>query len=198
MRKTCAEFSGAVDRHSMVCKPTRASFFVRDVGFAGHVVGHGQRRAMVGKLAALRHWEKPQTSSELQSFMGFCNYYSGYVRMYPHLSGPFQKMLQVGHFDGLKGTKKKLAWTTAAEEAFEKFEERLLCQLGPLLVDPDKESVLCRDASKYAVGAVLEQVSCDGTHVPVAFWFRVLAEGQFRTWTGREKEIYPAGCALRK
>ena len=41
--------------------------------------------------------------------MGFCNYYSGYVRMCAELSGPLHKMLQVGKFDGRKGSKKKLA-----------------------------------------------------------------------------------------
>ena len=189
---------GVLDRHSMVCKPTEASLFVREVEFAGHVVGHGQRRPMPGKLAALRHGEKPQTISELRYFMGFCDYYSGYVRMYADLSGPLHKMLQVGKFDGRKGSKKKLAWTTEAEETFDKLKERLLGQLGLFLVDPDTGFVLRTDASEYAVGAVLEQVRGDGTHVPVAFWSRVLAEGQCRTWTAREKETYAIVCALRK
>ena len=35
-----------LDKHNMVCKPTKASLFVKEVGFAGHVVGHGQRRPM--------------------------------------------------------------------------------------------------------------------------------------------------------
>ena len=68
-----------LDKHNMVCKPTKDSLFVREVEFAGHVAGHRQRRPMPGKLASLHHWEKPQTISELLSFMGFCNYYSGYV-----------------------------------------------------------------------------------------------------------------------
>ena len=66
------------------------------------------------------------------------------------------------------------------------------------MVDPDKGFVLRTDASDYAVGAVLEQVRDDGTHVPVAFWSRILAEGQRRTWTAREKETYAIVCALRK
>ena len=100
-------------KHNMVCKPTKASLFVREVEFAGHVVGHGQRRPMPGKLASLHHWEKLQTISELRSFMGFCNYYSGYVRMYAELSGPLQKMLHVGKFDGRKGGEKaRLRHTT--------------------------------------------------------------------------------------
>ena len=53
-------------------------------------------------------------------------------------------------------------------------------------------------ASDYAIGAVFEQVLDDGRHVPVAFWSRVLAEGQRRTWTPREKEAYAIVMALRK
>ena len=71
-------------------------------------------------------------------------------------------------------------------------------QLGFFVVDPDKGFVLRTDASDYAVGAVLEHIRCDGTHVPMAFWSRVLAEGQRWTWTAREKETYAIVCALRK
>ena len=119
-----------LDRHQMVCKPTKASLFVKEVEFAGHGIGHGQRRPMPGKLAALNGWERPTTISELCSFMGFYNYCSGYVRMYAELSGPLHKMLQVGKFDGRRGGKKKLAWTTEAEEAFQTLKRTLLGKLG--------------------------------------------------------------------
>ena len=68
-----------LDKHNMVCKPTKASLFVKEVEFAGHVVGHGQRRPMPGRLASLHHWEKPQTISEpilhgvLQLLFGLCS-----------------------------------------------------------------------------------------------------------------------------
>ena len=118
--------------------------------------------------------------------------------MYAELSGPLHKMLQVGKLDGRKGSKKKLAWTPEAEDAFSRLKKRLLGQLGLFLVDPDKGFVLRTDASDYAVGAVLEQIRDDGSHVPVAFSSRILAEGQRRTWTAREKETYAIVCALRK
>ena len=110
--------------------------------------------------------------------MGFCIYYSGYVRMYAELLGPLHNMLQVGKFDGRKGSKKKLAWTPEAQDSFSRLRELLLGQLKLFLVDPDKGFVLQTDASDYAVGAVLEQIRDDGLHVPVAFWSRILAEGQ--------------------
>ena len=187
-----------LDKHNMVCKPTKASLLVKEVEFAGHVVGHGQRRPMPWRLGSLHHCEKPQTINELRSFMGFCNYYSGYVRMFAELSGPLHIMLQSGKFDGRKGSKKKLAWTHEAEDAFSRPKERLLAQLGLFLVDPDKGFVLRTDASDYAVGAVLEQIRDDRSHAPVAFWSPILAEGQRRTSTAREKETYAIVCALRK
>ena len=118
--------------------------------------------------------------------------------MYAELWGPLHRMLQVNKYDGRKGSKNKPAWTPKAEDAFSRLKKRLLGQLGLFLVDPDKGFVLRTDASDYAVGAVLEQIRDDGSHVPVAFWGRIPAEGQRRTWTAREKETYAIVCALRK
>ena len=169
-----------LDKHNMVCKPTKASLFVKEVEFAGHVVGHGQRRPMPGKLASLHHWEKPQTISELRSFMGFCNYYSGYVRMYAELSGPLHKMLQVGQYDGWKGSKKKLAWTPEAEDAFNSLKERLLGQLGLFLVDTDKDSCYGRTPRTMPWGQSSSKSGTTGLMFPWRFragsWRRANAE----------------------
>ena len=104
-----------LDPHHIVCKPTKASLFVREVEFAGQEVGHALRRPMPGKLAALPDWERPKTISKLQSFMAFCKCYLGYVPIYAERSGPLHKMLQVAKFDWRKGGKKKLACTAEAE-----------------------------------------------------------------------------------
>ena len=56
-----------LDRHQMVCKPTKACPSVKEVKVAGHVVGHGQRRPMPGKLAPLTNWERPKIISDLRS-----------------------------------------------------------------------------------------------------------------------------------
>ena len=67
---------GILERHSMVCKHRKASLFVRQAVFARF--GMGNAEPGPNNL----HWEKTQTIVELWSFMGFCNYYSGYVGMY--------------------------------------------------------------------------------------------------------------------
>ena len=54
--------------------------------------------------------------------------------------------------------------------------------------------MLRTDASDYAVGAVLEQVREDDSHVPVPF----LAGEQHRSWTAREEGTYAIICASHK
>ena len=166
--------------------------------FAGHVVGNGQRKPIPGKVAAIEHWEKPKTVSELRAYLGFCNYYSGYIKMYAEYAAPMTTMLKGKREETKKGSKKALVWNDESDRAFEGMKQALLSAVGLHLVDPDRGFVLRTDASDYAVGAVLEQVLDDGRHVPVACWSRVLAEGQRRTWTPREKEAYAIVMALRK
>ena len=81
-------------------------------------------------------------------------------------------MLQVGKFDGRRGSRKKLAWTPEAEDAFSRLKERLLGQLGLFLVDPDKGFVLRTDTSDYAVGAVLGRSGTTGRTYPWRFGAR--------------------------
>ena len=139
--------------------------------FAGHVVGNGQRKPIPGKVAAIEQWEKPKTVSELRAYLGFCNYYSGYIKMYAEYAAPMTTMLKGNREETKKGSKKALVWTEESDRAFEGMKQALLSAVG--LLD-------------------------DGRHVPVAFWSRVLAEGQRRTWTPREKEAYAIVMALRK
>ena len=185
-------------RHKLTGSSDKATIAVSEVVFAGHVVGNGQRKPIPGKVAAIEHWEKPKTVSELRAYLGFCNYYSGYIKMYAEYAAPMTTMLKGNREETKKGSKKALVWTAESDRAFEGMKQALLSAVGLHLVDPDRGFVLRTDASDYAIGAVLEQVLDDGRHVPVAFWSRVLAEGQRRTWTPREKEAYAIVMALRK
>ena len=185
-------------RHKLTGSSDKAPIAVSEVVFAGHVVGNGQRKPIPGKVAAIDHWEKPKTVSELRAYFGFCNYYSGYIKMYAEYAAPMTTMLKGNREETKKGSKKALVWNAESDRAFEGMKQALLSAVGLHLVDPDRGFVLRTEASDYAVGAVLEQVLDDGRHVPVAFWSRVLADSQRRTWTPREKEAYAIVMALRK
>ena len=184
--------------HKLTGGSGKATIAVSEVVFTGHVVWNGQRKPIPGKVAAIEHWEKLKTVSELRAYLGFCNYYSGYIKLYAEYAAPMTTMLKGNREETKKGSKKALVWNDDSDRAFEGMKQALLSAVGLHLVDPDRGFVLRTDASDYVIGAVLEQVLDDGNHVPVAFWSRVLAEGQRRTWTPRQKEAYAIVMALRK
>ena len=134
---------------------------------------------------------------ELPAYLGFCNYYSGHIKMYGEEAAPMTAMLKGNGQETKKGSKKALVWNEESHRDFEGVRQALLSTVGLHLVGPEQVFVLRKDASDDAIGPVLEQVLDVGRHVPVAFWKGVLAGGQRRTWTPREKEAYAIVMSLR-
>ena len=118
--------------------------------------------------------------------------------MYAEYAAPMTAMLKGNREETKTGSKKALVPNDESDRAFEGMKQALPSAVGLHLVDPDRGFVLRTDASDYAVEAVLEQVLDDRRLVPVAFWSRLLAEGQRRRWTPRGKEAYAFVMALRK
>ena len=150
----------------------------------------------------------PPEKAKLKRWWTYLSQFRLTVHHIPGIKNEMADYISRNNFDTLLGESSE----ALAKEAFQRMDVQLdlsmrragvlegwsLGQLGLFLVDPNKGFVLRTDASDYAVGAVLEQVRDDGWHVPVAFWSQILAEGQRRTWTAREKETYAIVCALRK
>ena len=133
--------------------------FIKEVEFCGHCLREGVTKPLPGRLLSLEKWELPKTITALRSFLGFCNYYAGYVHNFSSLTTPILEKLKVGKLDGKKGSKLKLVWEQNEIQAFELVKKALLAELSLQLVDPNKPFILRVDSSGYAVGAVLEQTA---------------------------------------
>ena len=95
-------------QHKLRGSSDKATVVVSEVVFAGHVVGNPQQKSIPGKVAAIEHSEKPKTPSELRAYLGFCNYYSGYIKMYAEYAAPMTAMLKGNREETKKGSKKAL------------------------------------------------------------------------------------------
>ena len=69
-------------RHKLTGSSDKATIAVSEVVLASHVVGDGQGKPIPGKVAAIEHWVKPKTVSELRAYLGFCNYPGVYQDVY--------------------------------------------------------------------------------------------------------------------
>jgi hypothetical protein len=180
----------------MIAEPGKASMFMKEVEFCGHVLREGRRSPSPGKLLSIQKWEMPRTVTQLRAFLGLTNYYSSYVHQYAELAGPLMSKLKLDRHEGRKGSTKLVVWTKEDVQYFEALKKAPTADLEVFRVDPDKPFIMHTDASDFAIGVVFEQVH-DAKVVAVGFFSRKLTKSQ-ANWTPREKETYAIVAALRK
>ena len=186
-----------LDKTQLICGPKKGKLFLESVEFCGSLLGNGTRQPSPGKLLAIQKWKRPETISALHGFLGCCNFYHTFVKDYARYASPLTELLKVGREAGRAGSKVRVQWTDECDEAFVQLKAAL-CEVATLHVPTfDRRFYLRTDASKYAVGAVLEQQDLEtGAHYPLAFWSRKLSPRQMQ-WSPREQETYAIICALK-
>ena len=169
LKKHEAELCAVLDllaAHKLVVDGSKAQLFVRAVEFCGHIMENGSRRPSPGKLRCLENWELPRTITAMRAFLGFTNYYHAYVPQYAAYAAPLSDKLKVGKEEGKRGSQKALSYTPEEEQCFQTLKTLLVHGLEVQIPNPDRPFILRVDASRFAVGAVLEQMPVDCSDPP--------------------------------
>jgi len=75
-----------LEDNDLFLKPEKCHFHRRKVEYLGVIVGNGQVKMDPIKVKGLTDWPIPTTVSELQSFLGFGNYYKDFIQDYSRLA----------------------------------------------------------------------------------------------------------------
>ena len=121
----------------------KCTFKAKEVDYLGMIVSKNQIRMDPAKLEEIRDWPTPTTVKQVQSFLGFRNFYRKFIGHYADIVRPLNDL-----------TKKDLVWnwTDTCQEAFEKLKEEF--QKAPVLLMPNlmKLFVIESDAFKFTTG----------------------------------------------
>jgi len=126
------------------------SFPIR--GFLGLIVDGGLTRPDPHKIKTVVEWPQPSTHKQLQSSLGFANFYRRFIRNYSRLAAPLTH---------LTSTLRPYLWTPAASAAFSALKERFTTAPVLLHPDPSRQFVVEVDASDTGLGALLSQRSAE-------------------------------------
>ena len=150
------------------------------------VVGNGQVKMEQEKIKAVKEWKTPMKIKDVESFLGFANFYWRFIHNFSHTAKPLNK---------LKG-KKEWKWGNEHQETFEELKEKITSQ--PVLSLPKREGKFRveTNASGHAIEGVLSQEQ-DGKWKPIAFLSRTMqaAEQNYEIY---DKELLAIVEALTK
>ena len=151
----------------------------------GHIVSSKGIETDPKKVKAIKNWTIPETVTDVQSFLGFTNYYRRFIKDYTKVARPLNVLVS-----GENASKKKklIEWTEECQLAFDRLKE--LCTSTPILahVDYKKEFQLHTDASELGLGGVLYQADDKGVLRVIAYASRSLSQTE-RNYPAYKLEI---------
>ena len=148
--------------------------------YLGVVISHNSVEMDLVKIAGVADWPAPSNKKEVQSFLGFTNFYRRFIQDFSHHARPL--------FD-LTKSDIKWRWAEAEQLAFDSLKQ--LITSDPILASPDNSRPfrIEADSSDFATGAVLSQQSAgDEKWHPVAFMSKSLSAVE-RNYEIHDKEM---------
>jgi hypothetical protein len=158
----------------------KCKFFTQEVEFLGFVVGTRGVRMDPERIETITNWPTPQSYAEIQTFLGFSNFYRRFIARYSKITAPLTHLFK-GSKNGRQGA--PFQWPSDADNAFRQL--RAAFSTAPILVhfDPKLRIRVETDASAVAVAAILSQLQGDGKWHPVAYWSRKLKDAEINYHT---------------
>jgi hypothetical protein len=139
---------GTLREHQLYAKFSKCEFWLKEVGFLGHVISAGGVSVDPSKITSILERKAPTNHTEVQAFLGLAGYYRKFVEGFSSIARPMTQLLKKG---------KKFEWTEKCEQSFQELKKRLVS--APILTMPDitkSFDVYC-DASNLGLGSVLMQ-----------------------------------------
>jgi len=142
-----AKFLKIVEKHNLCFKRSKCNFNIEEIPILGVIVGKGQVKIEQEKIKAVKEWKTPTKVKDMESFLGFMNFYRRFIQNFSHTAKPLNK---------LKG-KKNWKWEEEHQKAFEELKEKIMSQLVLLLSRREGKFRVEMDTSRHAIGEVLSQ-----------------------------------------
>jgi hypothetical protein len=167
---------GRLAEHQLYLRPEKCEFEKTRIEYLGLIILENQVEMDPVKVAGVGEWPKPCNKQEVQSFLGFANFYCRFIKDFSHHAWPLFNLTK---------NEQKWQWSSSEASTFWKLKE--LVTSAPVLTTPANDQPFCieADSSDFATGAVLSQLSAeDAKWHPVAYYSKSLSE------TERNYEIH--------
>ncbi|KAH7563016.1 reverse transcriptase [Bipolaris maydis] len=149
--------------YKLYLQPGKCEFHTQETEFLGFIISTEGVKMNPKKIQTVQEWPKPNTVKDVQSFLGFANYYRKFIRDYSKITTPLTEI-----------TKKEIGfkWEQEHQEAFDRIKQIFLEAPVLEMYSPQRPTRVETDASDYALGAVLSQQCPDKKWRPVFYHSR--------------------------
>ena len=165
--------------NNLFAKAEKCEFHKDSVEYLGYILSTDGLTMALDKVKTISDWPEPRKVKDVQSFLGFANFYRRFIHNYSDIAVPLTRL-----------TRKDAPWNfdTKAREAFEQLKSAFTT--APILAhwNPDNKLIVETDASDYALAAILSQYTPEGVLHPIAFHSRTFNSAELN-YDVHDKEL---------
>ena len=86
---------GKLREHQLYARFSKCEFWLKEVGFLGHVISGEGIAVDPNKVVTVTNWEAPTTVGEIQkSFLGLAGYYRRFIENFSKIAKPMAELLK--------------------------------------------------------------------------------------------------------
>src|SRR5258707_8735564 len=159
--------------------PKKCNFHTDTIEYLGFILPPTGLHMDPAKVAAIQNWPEPQNVRDVQSFLGFANFYRRFIADYSQMTLPLTNLC-----------KKATPWNFGEREttAFRTLKNAF--STAPVLCHwaPDLQMTVETDASDHAIAGILSVTTKDNEIRLVAF-FSCSLQGVEKNYDTHDKEL---------
>src|SRR5258708_39139501 len=144
-----------LQRQRLFLKPEKCKFKQKEVEYLGLVILKDHVAMDPMKVHGVTEWPTPMKVKEVQSFLGFVNFYRKFIHDISDIAHPLYTLTR---------KTQQWVWGSPEQEVFNALKKAVTS--APILTFPSQSGrfhLEC-DTSNFATGAVLSQAQADGMH----------------------------------
>ena len=174
-------------KHGLYARPDKCHFSTDTVEYLGFILSKEGLKMDQSKVQTIQDWPEPRKVKDIQSFLGFANFYWRFISGYSDIVVPLTRL-----------TRKGTPWNfmDQARSAFKRLKSGFTS--APVLTHwvPDRPIIVETDTSDYALGAILSIETDSGEVHPVAYHSRTFTSPKLNYDT-HDKELLAIFEAFR-
>jgi hypothetical protein len=156
-----------LQKHNLYANPNKCEFSVDTTEFLGYVISPSGISMSQSKVNTILKWPAPKNVKQIQSFLGFANFYQCFIFSYSDIVIPLTRLTHKGiSWD----------WSNKCDAAFRQLKQAFT--EAPVLThwSPDYPMLVETDASDYALAGIISGITPDGELHPIAFHSRTFTD----------------------
>src|SRR5258708_31912280 len=156
-------------KQRLFLKPEKCKFEQKEVKYLRLVISKDHVAMDLMKVHGVMEWPTPMKVKEVQSFLGFVNFYQKFICDFSDTAHPLYALTR---------KTQQWVWGSPKQEAFNALKKAVTS--APILTFPSQSVCfhLKCNASNFVTGVVLSQAQADGMHQPITFMSKGFSDAE--------------------